>query len=329
MKAKKEYVILVVIIIAGWSYLIFHKDDRIQYKLPIIPQIEIDAITNLRISAGGKTINLEKKEKEWLITPKNYPADGAKIKSMLFQIEDIEITDLVSESKAYDRYQLDAENKISVKAWAGDKLLREFDVGKEAATFQHTFFRLPESSYVYHARGDFRRKFGLSAAELRDQEVLAFDPDTLKRIQVSIGSDTLEMTKKVTQTEEKLGPGKEGDTPVGGTETVWLSSEGQKVDSNTLDSFLSSINNLMCEKYLEGRQKNEFKNPSFKISLEGKQAYTLSIFQKTTDKKKGIPAISSLNAYPFTLSSDKLENLIKMTASLKGKKVPSKNDELP
>lgn len=171
MKAKKEYMVLVLIIIAGWSYLVFHKDDRIQYKLPFIPKIEIDTITNLEISNRGETITLERQEKNWLLTPQNYPADGAKIKSMLFQIEDIEITDLVSESKAYDRYQLNAENKISIKAWAGDKLLREFDVGKEAATFQHTFFRLPESSSVYHARGDFRRKFELSAAELRDREV--------------------------------------------------------------------------------------------------------------------------------------------------------------
>ncbi len=319
MKAKKEYLVLAAVIIAAGFYLFFHKDDQTQYELPQIATIKIEDITRLEISAREKAIVLNKQGDNWLIAPQDYPADGAKIKSMLFQIEDIAITDLVSESKAYARYQLDDEKKISVKAWAKDKLQREFYIGKEAATYQHTFIRLSENPNVYHARGDFRRKFDQSATELRDREVLAFDPDTLKRIRVTVGSDTLEMTRKETPPEDSEKAKKEGDGPTGPPKSVWLMADGSAVDGSTLDSFLSSINNLMCEKYLEDRQKEEFKTPFFKISLDGKQAYTLSIFKKAAEKDTEVPAISSFNAYPFTLSSSRLDSLKKTVAKLAGK----------
>jgi hypothetical protein len=320
MKTKKEYLILVIIIIAAGLYLAFHKSDRTQYKIPDISKINIDDITRIEIAARGNKIVLSKKDSGWFLPPKDYPADGAKIKSMLFEIEDMAITDLVSESKAYARYQLDDENKIAVKAWAKDKLKREFDVGKEAATYQHTFIRLSGNPNVYHARGDFRRKFDQSAAGLRDREVLAFDPDTLKSMRITNGPDTLELTREVLPQQDKKNTKNEGEKPTGPPKPVWLAADGQEADGNALDSFLSSINNLMCEKYLEGRKKDEFKNPIFEISLEGKQAYTLSIFKKTTDKDTAFPATSSINGYPFALSGDKLERLKKTVAKLRGQK---------
>jgi hypothetical protein len=320
MKVKKEYLILAVIIITAGLYLAFHKTDRTQYKLPDISKIEIDDITRMEITARGNAVALGKKGTEWFIAPQGYPADGAKIKRMLFEIEEIVITDLVSESKAYARYQLDDEKKITVRAWAKDKLQREFDIGKEAATYQHTFIRLSGDLNVYHARGDFRRKFDHNADELRDREVLAFDPDTVKSIRVTVGQDTLEMTRKETSSEDSQEAEKEGKQPTGPPKPVWLAADGQEVDSSALDSFLSSINNLMCENYLEGRQKAEFKNSIFEISLEGEQAYTLSIFKKAAEKDEELPAISSFNAYPFTLSSGKLDRLKKTVARLSGKK---------
>lgn len=320
MKTKKEYLILVVIIITAGLYLAFHKTDRTQYELPDISKIVIDDITRMEITARGNSIALSKKGIEWSIAPQGYPADGAKIKGMLFEIEEIIITDLVSESKAYERYQLDDEKKITVKAWTKDKLQREFDIGKEAATFQHTFIRLPGNPNVYHARGDFRRKFDRSADELRDREVLAFDPDTVNSIRVTTGPDTLEITRRETPPKDDGKTEKEGERPSGPPKTVWLAADGQEVDGSTLDSLLSSINNLMCEKYLENRQKDEFKSPLFEISLEGEQVYTLSIFKKAAEKDEELPATSSFNAYPFTLSSDKLDRLKKTVAKLVGKK---------
>lgn len=314
MRAKKEYLILVIIIIAAGLYLAFHTKDQTQYQLPEISKIESDAVTRLEIKTRGETIGLAKKGAGWLIAPQNYPADGAKVKSMLFALEDMVLTDLVSESKAYVRYQLDDSQKITVKAWAADKVLREFDIGKEAATYQHTFIRLPANPNVYHARGDFRRKFVESATDLRDREVLAFDPDSLEKMRVTSGLDTLVMTRDSAPQSDQAG-----DKPVETAKRVWTGPDGQNVDSGVLDSFLSSINNIKCENYLEGRQKDEFKSPVFEIALEGKQAFTLALFKKEKEKDTVLPATSSYNAYPFTLSNDRLESWQKTFAKLAGK----------
>jgi hypothetical protein len=328
MKAKKEYLILAIIIIAAGLYLVFHKKDQTQYTLPEIPRIEIDTVTRLEIKTPEETIALNKKEARWLIAPQNYPADGAKIKSMLFALEEIVLTDLVSESKAYVRYQLDDSSKITVKAWAGEELVRDFAIGKEAATYQHTFMRLPSDPNVYHAQGDFRRKFEENATDLRDHEVLAFDPDTLTKIRLTSGPDTLALTRSQAQPAgEKAASGdQQDDTSATAAKPAWIADDGNAVDAATLENFLTSINNLQCDAYLEDRQKESFQDPVFGIVLEGKLPYTLSVFKKENEKDTAYPAVSSFNAYPFTLNDDRLANWKEAVAKLAGKAEKTKTD---
>ena len=282
-------------------------------------------MTRLEIKTPEETIALHQKDKQWYIAPHDFPADGAKLKSMLFAIEEIIITDLVSESQAYVRYELD-DKKIVVKAWTDDQLVRDFHLGKEAATYQHTFIRLPENPNVYHARGDFRRKFEETATALRDHEVLAFDPDTLQTIRLTNGRDTLQLNRIEAPVPDQSKSESEGLQLKIPAESVWQTTSGRSVDPASLDSFLNVINNLKCENYLEGRQKAEFKSPQFEIVLEGKETYTLKLFAKENEKDAALPAISSYTAYPFTLSNDRLESWQKTFAKLAGKKEPTKMD---
>jgi len=319
MRTKKEYLILIVIIIAAGLYLVFHKKDQTQYTLPVIPKIDIDTVTRLEIKTPEETIALHKKEQRWFVAPHDYPADGAKVKGMLFEIEEIILTDLVSESQAYVRYELDDNKKIAVKAWAADRQIRDFYLGKEAATFQHTFMRLPDNPNVYHTQGDFRRKFEETAADLRDHEVLAFDPDALQTIRLTNGDETLQLNRIQPPAPEQSKTESEGLQLKVPAEQIWQTASGRKADPATLESFLNAINNLKCENYLEGRQKAEFKSPQFEIVLEGKGTYTLKLFAKENDKDADLPAISSFNAYPFTLSNDRLESWRKTFNKLAGK----------
>ena len=326
MRAKKEYLILIVIIVAAGLYLAFHKKDQTQYTLPELSKIDIDTVTRLEIKTPQETIALHKNDKQWYVAPHTYPADGAKVKGMLFEIEDIVLTALVSESQAYVRYELDDTKKISVKAWAADQLVRDFYLGKEAATYQHTFIRLSENPNVYHARGDFRRKFEETAAGLRDREVLAFDPDTLQTIRLTNDRETLQLHRIQPPTPDESKSESDGLQLKVSAESVWQTTTGRKVDPASLEGFLNAINNLKCEKYLEGRQKDEFKSPQFEIVLEGKETHTLKLFAKENKKDADLPAISSFNAYPFTLSSDRLESWQKTFAKLAGKEEKAKKE---
>jgi len=99
MKIKKEYLILLIIIVALSSYLVLRKRDRTLYRLPDIHEVPASEISRVEISGPGGTILLEKKGEQWTISPEGYPADAAKVKGMLDTIGHLKLTALISESK--------------------------------------------------------------------------------------------------------------------------------------------------------------------------------------------------------------------------------------
>ena len=61
MKFKKEYIILVLIIIALSAYLYTRSSDRTLYQLPDIPTVNEKDLTKLEITKGKTSIVLQKK----------------------------------------------------------------------------------------------------------------------------------------------------------------------------------------------------------------------------------------------------------------------------
>ncbi|MBW2251827.1 MAG: DUF4340 domain-containing protein [Deltaproteobacteria bacterium] len=169
MKIKKEYIILAVIIAALLLYLSQRKTDRTLYKLPDVPEISNSNITKIEINKNSTPIILSKEGDLWTIGPKKYPADTLKVKNMLDVMGKLTLTALVSESKSYNRYNLDDDNKITVKAFDKDKLKLEFDIGKAASSFRHTFVKIAGDERVFHARGSFMGKFDKTVDDLRDK----------------------------------------------------------------------------------------------------------------------------------------------------------------
>ena len=130
MKIKKEYIILAIVVIALSVYLAMRTSDRTQYDLPDIPPVVAKEISKLQITRDKVSIVLNKKDDKWQIAPEEYPADGSKVKNMLSAIENLTLTALVSESKNYILYDLNDEKRINVKAWQGETLKRDVDLGK-------------------------------------------------------------------------------------------------------------------------------------------------------------------------------------------------------
>ena len=257
-------------------------------------------ISKLEVSKAGKTLVLNKKDNTWYIGAKEYPADSAKVKKMLDVIEELNLTALVSESKNYVRYDLTHDKKIAVKAWQGKTLTREFDIGKAATTYQHTFVRLATDPNVYHAIGNFRRDFDQTVDELRDKTVLSLTEKDIREITLTKDKSTMILSQK--QISEQKGnkkdkPGKTSKESE--TKIVWQDVEGKKKDKEKVKSLLSFLNRLKCETYINDAKKDDFKNPTCAVALKGDKEYSLSVFAKKDKDAKTYPAISSENAYPF------------------------------
>jgi len=304
MKIKIEYLILIVVIVAVSLYLILQNPDRTHYQLPTFPQISEKEISRLEISFSDKTIVLVKESNTWKISPPGYPADMDKVKTILNNIENLTLTALVSESKNYERYELNDAKKIVVKAFSGDTLIREFEVGKTASSYRHTFVKIKGDDRIYHARKNFRREFDQTIENLRDKIVLSFEKTEIQKIHIAKGKQSILLEQKeVPEEASSVKEPDKKDSPAPKTEMIWQTSKGRKCDQSKLDRLLTTLSKLSCEKYIDDGKKEDYTDPIYTLKLKGARDFTLSIFKKIDKDDKTIPAISSDNDYPFLLSS--------------------------
>ena len=317
MKIKKEYLILALIIAGLLVYLFLRERDRTLYELPVLPEVSKKEITKIEITKGSTSIVLHKKDDRWYIGPRQYPADQNKIKAMLDVFEDLTLTTPVSESQNYVRYELNDENKINAKAWQADKLQRNFDIGKTASTFRHTFVKIAEDDRVFHARNNFRNAFDQAAENLRDKVVLSFQISDISGIEIKQEQTALALTRTQIPVQDPPDKNDQADAATSQpVNVVWQSADGKTGDDTKITRLLSTLSNLRCEKFIEDRQKEDFTAAVSTIQVKGAQNYRLSIFAKLNEEDSNYPAISSGSDYPFLLSQNTVDRIIKSPENL-------------
>lgn len=316
MKIKKEYIALVVVMVALVAYLVFHKTDRTHYQLPDIPEVSEKKISKLEITTKGEKILLNKKDDDWFVGEKAYPADKGKVNDMLDILGNLSVTVLVSESKNYVRYELDDEKRISVKAWTGAEPSRDLDIGKAASTYQHTFIKLAGDPNIYHARGYFRIKFEKSTDDLRDKVVLSFKEDGIKAVEIYRDQSTTLISKKEKPLEKKEEKGTESEKDKGSDKDLqkqfeWQTADGKNVEASKVKDLISYFTDLRCDSYIEDKNTKDFEalDPMVRITLKGEKDYSLSLFAKNKEKEDNTPAVSSMNQYPFFITDSAVEQI--------------------
>jgi hypothetical protein len=330
MKLKKEYIILAVIIIALSVYLYKRSSDRTLYQLPEVPKVAQKDITKLQITKAKTSIVLNRKDDKWYIEPAEYPADANKVKDMLNALENLTLTALVSESKDYNRYELDAEQKINVKAWQGDGLRLDVDLGKTASSFRHTFVRPSGEERVFHAQGNLKNAFDVGVDQLRDKTVLALNPADIQQIQINKDQQSLAFTRTPVPVEVNTSDAeKKQDSSQPAQRLVWQAENGKPVNETALNQLLSTVSNLRCDKFIDDRKKEDYTSPLFKLQLKGAKEYSLDIFPKADEKETAYPAVSSGSAYPFQLSGSQVNRIMKEPAAFLQKSEPDQKKSDP
>jgi hypothetical protein len=297
---KKEYIILAVIIILLGGYLFLRNNDRSRYVLPALEAIADGDITRIEIIASGEAIGLSRDGEHWRIGENAYPADASSVSDMLSTLSTLTLTALVSETGVYSPYDLTGDKEIGVRAWTGDRMVRDLALGKAANTYQHTFVRIGEDPNVYHADGSFRQTFDQTLDSLRDKTALTFATGDITAIDIVSGEKHLvlaleEAAPETPSPEDTIGPALPETA-----QSVWMKSDGTPADAEAVQRLLSQLAYLNCSGYLEDGQKDAFSNPTSTVTLKGADTMTLSVFEKAAIET-GCPALSSQNDYPFTL----------------------------
>jgi len=322
MKFKKEYIILVFVIIALSVYLYMRKTDRTLYELPEIPQVNEKELTKLEITKGKTSLVLNKKDDKWYIAPAEYLTDANKVKDMLDALKDLALTALVSESENYNRYDLDERQKINVKASQGGSLKLDIDVGKTASSFRHTFVRPSGDKRVFHAQGNLKNAFDVTVDSLRDKTVLALKPADIQQINIRNDQQSLAFSRTQAPVEVKAPAAEQEKTekntaaPTPAPKQIWQAATGQPVNDSAIDQLLNAVTDLRCEKFIDDRKKEDFTSPLFSLEMKGAQDYSLSIFPKAGEDDANYPAVSSGSQYPFLLSANQVDRIMQEPSAL-------------
>jgi len=144
MKGRKEYIIIILLIIGLGVFIWRDRTDQVHYQLPDIQPLKSSEISKLELDKGKATLILEKSGEGWVLNPGGFPADQGKVKTALQAVADLQLTALASQSGHYPRYGLDRNATVHVRAYDGQKQVRSVYVGKTASSAGNTYIRLPD-----------------------------------------------------------------------------------------------------------------------------------------------------------------------------------------
>lgn len=303
---KKEYLILIAVIIFAGSYLLLHKENRDNYRLPEIEDIDTSKLTGIIINSSNGNIEFTKKGESWVLTEKEFPADSSSVQNMFDALKTFQLTTLVSQKKDLQRYELDEKKHVHIKLLENSKTIFEFTIGKLAPSFNHTFVMLSNDTNIYHAKGSFRGDFNQSLDDFRDKKVLEFHEKSIKQFSIEKNEKSKTLISKEKKSEEKEN------------QITWNSEDGTSIDKEVVSDLLSSISFLECEKYLDTPDKKSLKDekPLCRILLENDNTIELTLYRN--DKEDNIIGISSMNDYIFSLSESDGSRIVENIDKLLG-----------
>lgn len=319
MKVKKEYLLLILIIVVLSIYLGVQKTNHEDPELPKLAELDSNAVNRILITKADASIELTKKDEQWLIRPQDYPANTVTVKNMLNAASKLTTTALVSETGIYERYDLDSTKRTTIKVFNGQKLEREFSIGKAAPTFQHTFVLLVGDDNVYHARGNLTNTFNQTIESLRDKKVLSFDKDQITAVDVRKGDQSLVISKKEIKATPQGDSQEEKTPPPSPVKTKWTNESGQDVDSPAVDSLLNNMSGLTCDAFMADDTKASLKDAAWTLTFKSKQGdFSVSVFGNDAQTPPNYKAASSGSRYAFLLNENRVKNFEKNIDKLLG-----------
>lgn len=308
MRIKKEYLILTVVIVALALYLVLGKGEQPGSDLPPMTALDATQINRMVITQHEATLELIKKDEHWFILPRNYPVDPIKIKNMVKAAAKLNVTAVVSESGIFNRYDLDETKRIKIQIFSDDQMQREFDIGRAAPTFEHTFVKLANDTNVYHAQGRLNATFKQTIDGLRDKTALAFEKEAIVSLQIQKGAQSMTLSKSEIVEEAKKKGAEAPSAPV--TKTQWQSAAGSTASNASINALLGSLSGLKCDAYLEDEAKAALKDAAWTITLKSDtNQWSLSTFAGKKKEASQIPAISSSNDFAFLLSKSRVDTI--------------------
>jgi len=301
MKNRTKYIALISILaILLLIWLLLELNPEKTYRVP-----DIKAPTNITgiviVKGTGEKIILTLTNGNWMLEPGDYFADVRDVNLMLEALKSFEITDLVSGGSLVN-YNLDALNRIEVKAYDGSREVMHVYIGKISATFKHTYVQFDDDANVYQAKKTFNEYFNKSFDGLISRNITELDKDSLVQVRIKEnGKEYLLSVMKSSSTNKNEISG----------EVRWKASWKRTLPDNArVNSFLQKITPLTADGLAPG--KMGVKTPYLRLIELKTEKETVSMYiirQENTRDKFYIVGVKG-NPSLFKVSKDQGKNLM-------------------
>jgi len=307
MKIDKKYIVLLSIV--GILILILLLNNYLQNIKPPLPKIkQIKFIDKVEVYRKNKLdmIFILSNSKWWFL-PDEYPAEDSNLDLILDNIKKINLVDLISRSGIYENYNLDDENKIVVKAYSSNNLIREIIIGKPSPTYQHTYIMLGGDKNVYTAKGRFTEVFSKDKEAYCSKNLVRLQKDSI--IQIIIKQDNKEV--KIAKNTKAITITNTNQTQTTTNIVEWFVNN-KIITNDVIDKFIDSITPLNASELYNEKLSNQNKFLR-KINIKAlNEELDLYIVKKLTNSNYviGISGIPSLYVVP-AMAGDNLMKEIK------------------
>jgi hypothetical protein len=199
MRGMWSTVALVLVLAGLGAYIYFVESEKPAPGLEPnekVFAVESDKIQEVRITAGGETTALVKKDTGWVVTePITADADPTESASLVTNIASMEQTRVVDENASdLAPYGL-KEPRIRVAFKAEGDVSGEVLIGDTTPMQGDIYATKPGSSRVFLVSSFIETTFNKRTFDLRDKRVVKFDRDKVNSLELTRGGDTLRLTR--------------------------------------------------------------------------------------------------------------------------------------
>ena len=307
-KVNLEIIVISIVIVLSFAYILFKKTDRVHYKVPELKNIETNILTKISISKGDRVVNLENKKDGWVVGEEGFKTDKFKTDKIVNIVANIKLTTLVSKSGNYYKYELDDPRKINVKVFNGKEIIREFDAGKVATTYDHTNVKIKGDNKIYHAAGSINKDLDKTIDDLRYKKVFLIEKDKIKQITFNMDGKEYVLNKSIIPVtkQEKDGSEKEGEPEV---ETRWDFNK-TKIENSEVNSILGTVSNLSCDEYVYNGTDLKASESLFSMKLVGSSENSITIYKLQNKEDEKYRGETSQTEYKFFIKKFRIDNFL-------------------
>ena len=292
MNNKVLLLILVGLLAVFGLSKIFSGNEKSSFD-PEFIKVDKDAVTKVVIRAKADNQEeavLNKTDSGWTISKngKIYQAATDGINNLLTNMTSVKANYIAAKSSdKWGEYELNADQSSQITAYAGDKIVADFFVGKFSVNQQAqqitSFFRVNGKDDVYAKTGMEGMMLGQGSASYRNKQLLKFDISNVESLNYE-GDAVYQVTK---------------------ANDLWLLDGDAALDTATVQNFLMNLREMSGDAFVDFDENLHNDKLLKKLTINGNNMTEPIVVRCWKDDASEKPFIIQSNQFPESyFSSD-------------------------